>query len=647
MVMNKHSFSITNLPEVTPAANTVTGTGPMRLWRASLTKVIFILGLVAISTTALNGQNVEFTASAPAEVAVGERFRLTYQVNTRPVSFNAPDFSNVRIVSGPNQSSSTSMQIINNRTTVTESFTYTYILEATQEGSLTIPAARITVEGNTHTSNPVTINVRAASAPPSPGQTQPAQAPPGQASSKDVYIRASASTTNPYQGQQVIVTYNIYTRIPVNQYSIDRLPSFRNLWSENLTQQGQPQARTQIIDGETYRIAEIYRVAVFPQRSGELTIEPLEAELVVTLPGQRRQSLFDEFFGGSPFDQRRNVRQNVRSNAVTLNVKPLPVQNRPAAFSGIVGSDFDVKASINLTQLNVNDAANLRIAISGKGNIKMVEKPSVLFPPNLEVFDPNVSDNLRNSVAGVAGTRNFEYVMIPRTGGEFTIPTWSFVYFDPAQERYISASTPEFVLTVSGDARTGSATTGIASQEAIRTLATDIRFIKTSNIHLLPMGKMFFNSNLFWALFSIPFILFAFFIVLWRNHIKLHNNHELLRNKKAEKLARKRLKKAKTFLDKNEENSFYDEIFRALWGYLSDKLSIPVSILNKENVEGAFKVKKVSAALSESFISTLNDCEFARFAPGPKDDRMAEIYKKAHETIVTIEKELRNKKVGI
>ena len=610
-------------------------------------KIINLLALIALLPLLAFTSNVEFTASAPQEVAVGERFRVTFQVNARPSSFNGPAFQGFRALSGPNQSSSTSMQIINNQTTVTETFTYTYLLEASQEGSFTIPAASVVIDGTTHQSNQVTVRVRAGApgAQPSPApRTQPSPDQPARATDEELFVRATASTTNPFQGQQVIVTYNLYTRITVHQYSIDGLPSYRGFWSENLTQQGQPQARTQIIDGHTYRVAEIYRVAVFPQRSGELTIDPLEAELVISLPGQRRQSLFDEFFGGSPFDQRRNIRQKVQSNSLRFNVKPLPTQNRPAAFTGMVGTEFDVNATLNMEEMGINDAANLRIAISGKGNMRMLEQPSINFPANLEVFDPNISDNIRNTTSGVSGSRTFDYVMIPRTGGEFVIPAWDFVYFDPVAERYVTRQTPEFTIQVSGDPGIAGTAAGVSAQEAIRLLGTDIRFIRTGAVTFVPRGEVFFGSSLFWLLLIIPFVLFAFFVIYWRNQIRLHSNQDLLRNKKAQKLARKRLKVAKAFMDKKSENEFYDEIFRALWGYLSDKLSIPVSILNKENVEGAFRAQKVPEELSENFLSTLNDTEFARFAPGEKEDRMTEIYDKALRTIVKLEKELRNKK---
>ena len=607
-------------------------------------RFFLISAILLLSIALATANDIEFTASAPANVSVGERFRITFHVNDQPTDFSAPDFEGFRVLSGPSQSSSTSMQVINGQMTRTVSVSYTYVLEATNEGRFNIDPASVRIDGQPHRSNSITINVSAATTPPPPASPDPAQQDP-QASVQDLFVRATASTLNPYQGEQVIITYEILTRVGISQYSIDKLPSYRGFWSENLTQPGQPQTRTQVINGETYRLAEIRRVALFAQRSGEITVEPLEVDMVINLPGdRRRQSPFDDFFGGSPFGQ-RTVRQTVKSNTLTFNVKPLPVQNRPAAFTGMVGTDFNVTANISATELNPNDAVNLRVSISGNGNLRMLEKPNFNFPANLEVFDPNIADNIRNTVSGVTGSRSFDFLMIPRTGGEFVIPPFSFVYFDPSRNLYISRNTQEFVLQVEGDPSQPGATPGGISQQDIRLLATDIRYIHTGPVTLFSKGTVFYGSRLFLILILVPFALFLFFVIYWRNQIKLQSNQQLLRNRKAEKLARKRLKKARTFLDKKQEHEFYDEIFRALWGYLSDKLSIPVSILNKETVAGAFRSQKVSQELSESFINTLNDTEFARFAPGEKEDRMAEIYNKALNTIATIEKDLKKQKV--
>lgn len=604
---------------------------------------IFILIIPALLSSGFSN-DISFQASAPEEVVLGERFQVSFQVNARPSSFKAPEFSGFRVLSGPSQSSSTSVQIINNQTTRTITFTYSYILESTEEGNFEIPSATAIIDGKGHRSNDLSIRVVKASQQQSSSSQQQTQPPQGnqsqqRASADDLFIRANVSKTNPYQGEQVIITYKLYTRVSISQYSVDKLPSFRNFWSENLTPSGNPQTSTEVVNGKTYRVAEIRRVAIFPQRSGELTIEPLEVELIVNLPAQRdRRSLFDEFFGGTS----RQVRQVVASNRVNLDVQPLPSQNRPANFSGMVGTDFDIQANVTPTDLQVNDVATLEFTVSGQGNIRMVETPDFSFPANLEVFDPNISDNIRNTLSGVSGSRTFSYLMIPRTGGEFVIPSFNFVYFNPREKRYITRQTPEFSLQVEGSAAPQISSGG--SQEDIRMLGQDIRFIKTGEVAFQQPGESFYGSPMFFILIIGQFVIFMVFLIILRNQIKLRSNQQLLRTRKAEKLARKRLKKAKTYLQQNNEDAFYDEIFKALWGYLSDKLSIPVSILNKENVEGAFKTKKVPGELSENFIQTLDQCDYARFAPGETEDKMEDIYQRALETIVMIEKELRNKK---
>ncbi|MFW5726219.1 MAG: BatD family protein, partial [Bacteroidota bacterium] len=524
--------------------------------------IVFLIWILTFFPS-LTAQDIEFTVSAPDQVSVGERFRVIFQLNKRPARFSGPSFEGFSVLSGPNQSSSTSMQIINNRTTVTENYSYSYIIEATSEGQVTIQPARVIVDGDEFSSDPFQINVVAGQATPPPsGQSQGTQQPQEFASAQDLFIRATPGTSTPYQGQQVIITYTLYTRVPVNQYSIDVLPNFRGFWTENLTPDGQPQTRTQVIDGSTYRVAEIYRVAAFAQRAGELTIDPLHVEAVVSLPGQRRPSLFDEFFGGSPFDQRRQVQQTIRSNAVTLQVKPLPTQNKPAAFSGMVGDDFTVNASVNTTEVKVNDAVNLSVTVTGRGNMRMLEDPTFNFPPNLEVFDPNITDDIRNTITGVSGKRTYDYVMIPRTAGEYEIPPWSFVYFDPSEQTYKTLQTPSFLINVTGSGDENKTMADNARQEDIQNIATDIRYIQTDSVNLKPAGKHFYKSTLFWVLLIIPFVVFAFFVVYWRSYIRLQNNSTLRRNRKAEKLARKRLKAARIFLQKRKENECYDEIFR-------------------------------------------------------------------------------------
>ena len=334
--------------------------------------------------------------------------------------------------------------------------------------------------------------------------------------------------------------------------------------------------------------------------------------------------------------------QLIRSNPLTLQVNPLPAQNRPSSFKGQVGS-FDMDVSLSVNELDANDATNLKIRIQGIGNVRMVEKPDILFPQNLEVFDPNVVDNIRNNRSGISGSREYDFVIIPRTPGEFTIPSIQFSYYDPSSDSYVNKSSGPLTLNVSGVAGGANEQSQVGRSE-FQSLSTDIRFIVTRPFPLMPVGKIFFRSKAFYILLILPFLLFAILLFIGRREIKLRSNAVLMRNKKADKLARKRLKQASVYMDKKEDLMFFDEIFRALWGYLSDKLSIPQSMLNKDEALKAFQHKGISEAVSGEFLKVLNDCEYARFAPAQSGDKMESIYNRAVQSIVRLEKEIRFKR---
>lgn len=605
---------------------------------------IYVLIAILFLTTGLatlQASDVLFTVSAPNEVAVGERFRVVFTVNERPQQFSGPDFSAFRIVSGPSQSTSTSTQIINQQVTTSVSLSFTYVLEALEKGEFSIGSARVAVEGDNYQSDPFTINVTdRGAAQPDPSRPRQETGEPQMPGADDIFIRAAASKQSPYQGEHVIITYNLYTRLDITNYSIDALPSFRGFWSENINI-GQQSARNEVVNGVNYRVAEIRRVAVFPQLSGELRIEAMTVDMGVrvrTPQQQRRGSLFDEFFGSSRFDRFQTVQHSVRSNAITLDVKPLPSQNRPADFKGAVGS-YEMSANLAPVELNVNDAANLLVRIQGRGNIRMIEQPNIQFPRHLEVFDPNIDDNVRTARNGISGSREFDYLVIPRSAGETEIPAIRFSYFDPERSEYISRTAGPFTLKVSGDAIAASEMPGEGGETVY--LADEIRFISTQIPSWRPANVLFFKSQTFYLLLAAPILLFLIFLLLYRKHLKQKQDVSGMRTKKAKKLARKRLKQANKFLQEEKKNAFFDEIFRTLWGYVSDRLNIPVSRLNKENVAAEFSKKQVSPELAERFLKGLAECEYARFAPTGMDNPMQETYDSALATIVTLEKELR------
>ena len=610
-----------------------------------ISKFIAMLSLLLIVTGSY-AQDIVFTASAREAVSVGEQFRLIFSLNAQGSGFRAPALKDFNILSGPQQSQSTSMQMYNGQITKTVEFTYTYILQATREGSFTIPAASINVDGKSYASNPLTIKVSKGSAPP-PQQQQNQASPSGEITSKDLFIKAVASKTSPYQGEQVIVTYKLYTRVPVAEYSITRTPTTAGFWLEDLNKDSKKLNQyRETIGGQEYVVAEIKKDAMFAQRSGKLTIEPLEMDVLAQI--QRKASrktfndpFFDNFFNdaflGSTY---QNVKKTIRSNEIDINVRPLPVKSRPGNFTGGVGN-FNVNASIDRTELKTNEALTLRFSISGKGNIKLVEKPDIAFPSDFEVYDPRTIDNITASANGVAGTRNFEYLIIPRNPGKFKIKPISFSYFDLSSQNYKTISTQGFDITV--EKGSGAASDGVASsnKEDIKYIGSDIRFIKTGKIKLEPMDEYLFGSLtfIFW-LIAVP-IFFLAFLIIWRKELAKRSNVAFMKNKKATRIARKRLKLAERYLKQGKDEDFWAETSNALWGYMSDKFNIPRATLSMNSVNEALMAKGVKELLIASFIDVLHNCEFARFAPGNKAQAMDKIYRQAIEVITQTEEELK------
>ena len=595
-----------------------------------------------------SGQDLDFRASAREVVSVGDQFRLIYSINGQASGFRAPVIKDFSVLAGPSQSTSTSMQIINNQVSRSVEYSFTYILQATSEGTFTIPPASVNVDGKSYQSNPVTIRVAKGSAPASPGAQQQAQPQGGEITAKDLFVRASVNKSNPYQGEQVIITYKIYTRIPVAEYSITRTPSTAGFWSQDLIKDNTKLNQyRETVDGSEYVVAEIKKEALFAQKSGSLTIEPLEMDVVAQI--QRKASrrgfndpFFDSFFNDSFLGSTyQNVRKTLRSNQLNINVKPLPSANRPSEFTGAVGN-FSISSSIDREQLKANEALTLKFTITGKGNIKLVEKPNLVFPSDFEVYDPRITDNITASQAGVSGSRTFEYLVIPRNPGDFTIKSSRFAFFDIESGTYKTLNSPDFRIKVEkGTGNEANMFAGSSNKEDFKYIGTDIRFIKTSPLKLRPVNSYFLSHPLFPLWLAIPPVLLAAFMLIWRNELRKRNNLALMRNRKATRVARKRLKAAEQFLKQKNQDAFWAEVSNALWGYISDKFNIPGSTLSMDSVNQALKNKNVDEELITQFISTLNNCEFARFAPGDKSLAMDKLYREAIEVITNTEQHLK------
>lgn len=609
--------------------------------------------LVCLPALAAQADDIKLTGSVKPVVSVGETFQLVYTLNAQGSGFRGPAIRGIDVLSGPNTSTSSSIRMVNGTTSMSITYTYTYLLQAGKEGTFEIPAAVVTAGGKQVSSGTLSVKVVKGSAPAGSagtgGQAQGGARQGGsEISSTDVYVKAFASNSNPLQGEGIVVTYKIFTKVPIAQINISKLSSFQGFWSQNLMKENDKlQQSTQVIDGEQYIVADIRKIALFPLKSGRLVIDPLELSCVAQVRRQTRtrtgDPFFDDFFNDSFFNSGvANVEKNLKSNPLVINVSPLPEAGRPADFSGAVGS-FTFRSEIDNTRLKTNEALTLKCTVTGRGNIQLIDKMNVAIPPDFESYDPKVTSDIQTTGAGVSGSQVFEYLMIPRKPGKFTIKPITFSYYDLDKKKYVTLTGPEFNIDVekgTGEP-VGQMTYSGAGKEEIKYIGSDIRHIREGQHRLQMAGSRFFLSPLFWLLLLLPLVLFAGFLVLWRKFAARRSDVVLMKNLKATKTARKRLQKAEHFRKSGDQDNFYVAISQALWGYLSDKFSIPMAELSIDSVHEALEKKNVSEEIIMQFTETLEHTEFARFAPGEKSVNMDRIYDEALGIIARMERELR------
>ncbi len=611
------------------------------------TKLSLILFVLLLS---LGGYTqVTFEASGQTNVAVGEQFMIRFTVNQQGTNFIGPSFNGLNVLSGPNMQTNSSYSNINGKMSQSLTISYTYYLRAVQEGDFKITPAKITVDGMDYETKELTVHVSkqstgGAATNPSTRSTSPQ----GQTELKadDLFIRAMVDKTNPYLGEQVMLTYKIYTKVPIAQIGINKVSNFQGFWTKNmLNPQDELQQSKEIIDGAEYVTAELRKIALFPQKTGDLTIDAMELSCVAQIrqANNRRSSnsFLDSFFDDPFFGGTQNIQKVLLSNPININVKALPQKNKPLNFSSTVGN-FNLKANISETELKTNDAITLRITVSGTGNIELIDKLNVKFPTDFEVYEPKIIDDIATNNRGVAGTRIFEYLLIPRNPGTYTIEPIKLSFFDIRKSDYQILESQAFTINVekSENYQSGVVLSG-ANQEDVRYIGTDIRHLKIGNFSLSKTGFYFFGSTPFLLWLIIPLIIFILFIIVWKKQSKKLNNQSLMRHKRATKVARRSLKSAQVYLGTKDSVAFYNEISQALWGYLSDKFNIPKSELSKETVNAKLLDRDVKEKTINQFIDTLNNCDFARFAPGDPESTMDKIYNEALAIISKIERELK------
>lgn len=603
-----------------------------------MNKRMILLGMALIAICLqVWADKVNFTATAPDAVAVGDQFRLSYTVSTQKVrDFRAPSIKGFDVLMGPTRSTQSSMQIINGQTTSTSSITFTYILLATTEGSYSIPGATIVAEGEQVMSNSVHIKVL-----PADKSGQGAAGESGTSSSKasasvsanDLFITATAAKTSVYEQEAFVLTYKIYTAVELRAFDNVKLPDFKGFHSQEVELPDDRRWSLEHYQGRNYRTTIYRQFVLFPQQAGKLTIDAARFDASIAKPAAVSDP-FEAFFnGGGGYVE---VKKSLFTPKINIDVKALPT-GKPEGFSGGVGN-FSISSSISTQQLKTNDALTLKLVISGTGNLKLISTPEVKFPEDFEVYDPKVDNSFRLTQQGLTGNMVVEYLAIPRTAGQYKIPAVSFSYFDTQSQSYKTLQTEAYELTVEKGAGNASQTiANFTNKEDLKVLNEDIRFIKQHEVTLTPRGALFFGSWRYWLFYLVPSCAFLFFFVYYRKQIAANANVARVRTKKANKVAVRRMKQAGKLLQQGQKDAFYDEVLKALWGYVSDKLSIPVSRLSKDNVEEELRHYGVDDALIQEFLSALNECEFARFAPSSDHQAMDKLYEASLEVISKME----------
>jgi hypothetical protein len=594
-------------------------------------KIAFIVILISIVSFTAEAQGV-FTASVDKEqVSFGDYFQLTFtfEGSQGGKNFRPPAFNNFMVLSGPNQS--TRMQIINGA--VSSSISYTYILQPRDEGKFTIGSASIEAEGKKYQSQPITIEVVKGTAQPRSKRAENESPDIRSQIGNNLMIKAVVDRTQVYQGEQITVSYKVYTRVQILSYNIAKSPSFTGFWSEDLETPKQIQMGNETINGREYAVGLLRKLALFPQRSGTLSLEPMEIEVTVPVRNQSHD-FFDNFF-----DNSRPAQYKTATEPVTITVQPLPSGNVPAGFNGAVGL-YQMETNLDKQDVKTNDAVTLRVKISGQGNLKLLEPPAISFPADLEKFDPKISNSINTQGNRIAGSRTFEYLLIPRHSGDQKIPPFTFSYFDTVKQKFVSLHSPEFVLKVQRGSEPES--TGVAglNREDVKLLGEDIRFIKSGNISFQRKGESFVGSALFYVLYISPLFLFIVFLVFFKQKEKEMSDVVSLRSRKARKIAKQRLSIAKKLLEEKKKEEFYAEVSRALWGYLTDRLKIPPSDLNRETISSTLQQRAVSSDTISAIISTMEQCEFARFAPQSDSLQMEIVFKDTVQLVTQIEDQL-------
>lgn len=607
-------------------------------------KIIFLLFTILAAWQVKAADKVRFVAEAADVVVSGDQVRLVFTVNSQDIKdFRAPSIKGFDVLMGPSRSQQSSIQIINGKRTSNSSTAFTYILLAGSPGTYTIPAASVEVNGEKVFSNAISIKVlpqdqnsgNSGNNGGGSASSSRSQAAGSRISANDLFITATASKTTVHEQEAILLTYKVYTVVNLRQL-YGKMPDLKGFHTQEVELPQQKTFTLEHYKGRNYNTTVWSQYVLFPQQTGKLEIPSITFDGVVAQQTVSDDP-FDAFFNGGGHVE---VKKKITTPKVVINVQPLPA--KPAGFSGAVG-EFKLASSINATDVKTNDAVTIKLTLSGTGNMKLIGTPEVKFPQDFEIYDPKVTDDYKLTNSGLTGTKTFEYLAIPRHAGNFTIPAVEFTYFDLKSNSYKTLKTEAYNLKVAkGQGNADQVISDFTNKESVKMLGRDIRFIKLGDSSLRPKGDFFFGTVGYYLCYLIPLLLFVVFAVIYRQKALENANVAKVKTKKANKVATRRMKLAGKLLTENKKNEFYDEVLKALWGYISDKLSIPVSQLSKDNIEAELTNYGVQEALIAEFIGALNECEYARYAPGNENEAMDKVYSASVEVISKMENSIKH-----
>ncbi|MCQ2346026.1 MAG: BatD family protein [Paludibacteraceae bacterium] len=603
-------------------------------------RILISIFLLISAIGVMADENITFQASAPKQVVQGQPFQVTYIVNHRAGDITPPEFVDFEYLAGPYTSTSQSSTFVNGQFTSTYQQQYTYTLRPDKQGTFTLGAATIKVGSKQYTSNGLRItvlppdeSVQASGNSNKKSNASSAGKTSATTGNGDIFIRTIASKTTLHEQEVLTLSYKLYvTGMDIRGFTEKtQIPEFTGFLKQELDQKD-IQFELEHYNNRNYQVATIYQTLLYPQHAGDIEIESGSFEAIILLPNTHRRSFFDDAY--------IQATKMLKAPGITIHAKSLPA-GKPADFSGAVGR-FSMTQSISETELTTNDAVTIKLDLSGAGNMKLIKTPAVDWPEGFEPYDPKVTNNFQTSSSGVSGSKSIEYLAIARNSGDYTIPSITFSYYDTQESQYKTLQTPEYTLHVKkgvGDASTGNQGTmaNYTQKEDIKELGTDIRYIYTGDLrHTNTNGRLKFNSLLFHLLFLIPLAIAIAIFIIFRKRIKENADQTKVRYRKANKVAQRRLKAASRMLQANDKEHFYEEIEKASFTYLSDRLSIPTADLSKDNIADILRHKGIDDNLIHDVLDVLSTAEFARYAPS-SDHQMQEMFNTTTQLINNLE----------